>query len=162
MALMNKKDFQKERKVMKGFQALGVVTALMTITACSPRIDYRGKNPEPKELKQIHPGLHQEEVLNLIGSPTFETIYGAKKWFYVYKKTETTSFLDPKTIEKNTISISFNDQGIVEKVEDLDPATAQDIDPIRHKTKTVGEDRPFLQQVFSNFGRVARKESGKK
>ncbi len=137
------------------------VATLAILAACSPRIDYRGKAPEVKDLTKLQAGVHtSHDVLAAIGSPTFESSYGPKTWFYVHKRTETTSFFKPNIAEKNTIAITFNEKGIVEKIEDMDPEM-QDITPITHTTPTVGQDRTVLQQVFSNFGRVARKTEKK-
>ncbi|HBN23210.1 MAG TPA: outer membrane protein assembly factor BamE [Holosporales bacterium] len=137
------------------------VATLALLAACSPRVDYRGKAPEVRDLTQIQAGVHtSHDVLAAIGSPTFESTYGPKTWFYIHKKTETTSFFKPNIIEKNTIAITFNDKGVVERLEDMDPEM-QEIDPITHTTPTVGADRTMLQQVFSNFGRVARKPEKK-
>lgn len=143
------------------FSLIVGTSVLALLTACSPRVDYRGKVPEAKDLSKIQQGTStQNDVLSTIGSPTFESTYGPKKWFYVYKKTETQSFFTADVVDKNTLVIEFNDQGVVSKVEDLDPET-HNIDPLTHKTPTVGSDRTVLQQVFSNFGRVAKKSDKK-
>ena len=137
------------------------LVTLTLLTACSPRIDYRGKSPEVKDISKIVPGKSNKfDVLSAIGSPTFESNYGPKTWFYVHKKTETTSFFKPNIMEKNTIAVTFNTLDVVEKVEDLDP-DMQDINPVSHTTPTVGSDRTVLQQVFSNFGRKAKKSEPK-
>lgn len=137
------------------------LATLALLAACSPRVDYRGKAPEVKDLTKIQPRVHTtHDVLATIGSPTFESTYGPKTWFYVHKKTETTSFFKPDIIDKNTIAITFDDKDVVAKMEDMDPEM-QDIDPLTHTTPTVGADRTMLQQVFSNFGRVARKSETK-
>jgi len=137
------------------------LATLALLAACSPRVDYRGKAPEVKDMTQLKAGVHTtHDILGAIGSPTFESSYGPKTWFYVHKRTETTAFFKPSIIEKNTIAITFNDQDMIEKIEDMDPEM-QDINPLTHTTPTVGEDRTMLQQVFSNFGRVARKTEKK-
>lgn len=144
--------------ITRAFLSLAAVSVL---AACSPRVDYRGKAPEVKDLTKIQTGVHtSHDVLSLIGSPTFESTYGPKTWFYVHKKTETTSFFKPNIAEKNTIAIAFNDRDVVVNIEDMDP-DMQEIDPLGHTTPTVGADRTILQQVFSNFGRVARKSEKK-
>lgn len=140
---------------------LVALATFATLTACSPRIDYRGKAPETKDLAKIKVGVYtQNNVLQAIGSPTFESSYGPKTWFYVHKKTSTKAFLTPDILEKNTISITFNDKGIVQRIEDMDP-NERDINPLSYATPTVGQDRTMLQQVFSNFGKVAKKSEAK-
>ena len=135
--------------------------AFALLSACSPHVDYRGKSPEFKDLSKVQTGVSTTyDVLSAIGSPTFESTYGPKTWFYVHKKTETRSFFTPNIIEKNTIAVTFNSKDVVEKIEDMDPEM-QDINPVSHTTPTVGSDRTVLQQVFSNFGRTAKKTDKK-
>lgn len=147
---------------------MNLVTRLFTLTAlgifvsgCAPRIDYRGKLPEELEVKKIIPGkTSQMEVATLIGSPTLESSYGSQEWLYIYKKEETKSFLKPDVTEDSLLRINFNPAGIVTKVTKEDPNFAE-IDPVKYKTESVGQDTPMLQQIFSNFGRLARKKEPK-
>jgi outer membrane protein assembly factor BamE (lipoprotein component of BamABCDE complex) len=143
---------------MASFRILLSSCVMLVLAACTPHIDYRGKTPEPADVKKIRIGTdYKEDVLRHIGSPTFETIYGDSTWYYVYRKTETTSFFTPEIIEKNILKVSFDPSGRVATIEDIDPEGV-DIDPITHKTKTVGSDPSLMRQVFGNFGRLARKD----
>lgn len=131
------------------------------LVGCSSNIEYRGKLPESEQLAKIKVGQHREEdVISLIGSPTNTSLYGPKKWYYIHKKTEKTSFFEEKVLEEKMIIVSFNDNGIVNDVVEVTP-DGKVIDPIRHKTPTLGEDRPILQQIFSNFGRFAKRAEKK-
>ncbi len=162
MAFMDLKDILEDFMPMKQtLKFLIPLTTLALLTACSPRVDYRGKAPEIKDISKIQPKVSTTyDVLAAIGSPTFESTYGPKTWFYIHKKTETMSFFKPNITEKNTIAVTFNYKGIVQKVEDMDPEM-QEINPVAHTTPTVGADRTILQQVFSNFGRTAKKTDKK-
>jgi outer membrane protein assembly factor BamE (lipoprotein component of BamABCDE complex) len=126
------------------------------LVGCASTIDYRGKAPDPDQLAKLKIGQSEEEVLTLIGSPTNTSLYGPQKWYYIYKKTAKTSFFDPTTLEEKIIVITFNDQGVVTHITQTTP-NGQVINPIRHKTPTVGEEQTILQQVFGNFGRHAKK-----
>ncbi len=128
----------------------------MGLSGCSKRVHYRGKAPDLKIIHALNIGTStQSDVLKAIGSPTFETQYGPKTWFYVSKKLENFAFLPPKIIEKQTISITFDSGGIVTKIEDHDPHM-KDINPVQNRTPDAVAERPLLQQVFANFGRIAK------
>lgn len=131
--------------------------ALTMLTGCSNRIHYRGKAPDLEALATIQPGQStKEDVLNIIGSPTFETQFGPKVWYYVSKREEAKAFLPPEVTDKQTIAISFSDNEVVTKVEDLDPELP-DIIPAKNKTSSAVPEKPLLKQVFANFGRIAKK-----
>jgi outer membrane protein assembly factor BamE (lipoprotein component of BamABCDE complex) len=133
----------------------------LLLTGCAATIDYRGKQPEPEQLAKVKIGQNEEEVFSLIGSPTSTSLYGPKKWYYVYKKTAKTAFFEPNALEEQLVIISFNDQGKVAEVIVQSP-DGTSIDPISYQTPTIGQDRPFLQQIFSNFGRYAKSADSKK
>jgi outer membrane protein assembly factor BamE (lipoprotein component of BamABCDE complex) len=132
------------------------------LAGCSATIDYRGKIPEPEQIAKLNIGQSEEEVITLIGSPTNTSLYGPQNWYYIYKKTARTSFFDPTTLEERILIITFDDHGKVTNITETTP-DGQVINPISYKTPTAGQDQTFLQQVFGNFGRHAKKaEPGKK
>ena len=139
-----------------------VFTSVLHLTGCSNRIDYRGKAPDLKALETIKAGSStKQDVLNTIGSPSFETQYGPKVWYYVSKKEESKAFFPPKVTERQTIAISFSNSGLVTKVEDLDPFQ-KEIIPVKDKTKSAVPEKPLIKQIFANFGKIAKKDDKKK
>jgi len=135
---------------------------LLILCGCSATIDYRGKQPELADVEKIKINQHnQEDVLSIIGSPTSTNLYGPTKWYYLFKRTESTSFFDPKIIQEQIVTISFSDKGNV-----TDIKTSQDvekkIDTVTQQTPTQGSNTTILQQVFGNFGRHAKKADSDK
>lgn len=133
------------------------LTLVAILSGCSPTIDHRGKLPEADQLKEIK--IKQstaEDVLRLIGSPTSTTQYGQKKWFYIYRKTSRTAFLNPDVVEENMVTIVFDAQDHVIDVIEKKP-NGQDISHTSYRTPTYGHDRPILNKVFGNFGKTAKK-----
>ena len=144
--------------MVKVFQTLILAVFLV---GCTATVDYRGKCPEPEQLAKLKIGQSEEEVITLIGSPTNTSLYGERKWYYIFKKTAKTSFFDPTTLEEKIVVITFNDQGTVTNITETTP-DGRVISPLKHKTPTVGEDQTILQQVFSNFGRNVKKAESKR
>lgn len=135
---------------------------ILGLGGCSSTIDHRGKLPDPDQLKQLQVKTHtSEDVLRLIGSPTSASNFGEKKWFYIYRKTETKAFLPPNTVEEKMVVISFDDQDRVSKIIEKKP-DGQVINHTSYRTPTFGHDRPILQKVFGNFGRNAKNADPKK
>ncbi len=126
-------------------------------TGCVKRVDYRGKAPDPKAVATLKAGQStQEDVLNTIGSPSFETQYGPKVWYYVAKREEQKAFFTPETTNHETLAVSFNANGIVTKIEDLDPDQPKII-PVEDVTPGAVPEKPLVKQIFANFGRIAKR-----
>lgn len=135
---------------------VSMIAVCILASGCVKRVHYRGKAPDLEVLSTLKTGQStKNDVLNSLGSPTFETQYGEKIWFYVSKKVEHKAFLPPEETEKQTIALSFNKSGVLTKIEDLDP-DLPDIVPVKNRTPSAIEERPLVKQIFANFGRIAK------
>lgn len=138
---------------------LSVVTVL---SACTARIDQRGKTPEKDKLAQVQPGIHtKEDVMRLIGSPTNTGTFNDDIWIYFHKVTETVSFFEPKVIEQDMYIMSFNEVGIVQEIQHTD-GQGKIVEPVKRLTLPAGKDTTFLQKIFGNFGRQSKKDKKEK
>ncbi len=132
------------------------------LTGCSPRIDHRGKLPEPEVLAQVQTGVHEkEDVQRLLGSPSSVPAFDNNVWLYVSKVTEKVSFFDPKTISQKTVRVVFNEAGKVASIDEID-GEQRVISPSSRITPSYERERSFLQSIFGSYGRQARKEADKK
>lgn len=138
------------------------ITSVLVVGGCSPRIDHRGKRPDPEVLAQIQVNVHEkEDVQRLLGSPSSLSTFDDNVWLYVSKVTEKVSFFDPKTLSQKTVRIAFTEAGKVSKIDEIDGAQ-RSINPSSRVTPTYERDRSFLQSVFGSYGRQARKEADQK
>ena len=71
------------------------------ITGCSPTIESRGFNAENVQFSQIKPGIQtKRQVQELLGSPSTIPSFDQDTWYYVSKKTSTTSFFTPEVLDQ--------------------------------------------------------------
>ncbi|MFN7709614.1 MAG: outer membrane protein assembly factor BamE [Holosporales bacterium] len=132
------------------------LTVVGTLSACAPRVAIHGHMPEPEQISALQPGQQsKEDVLRLLGSPCSATPLDEKEWIYFHKKTETTAFMHPTTVEQQLLCLQFDEKGILQNI-DVKDGRGQQIAPQARRTPTHGEDRPFLQRIFGNFGRHAK------
>lgn len=138
-------------------KTLSLIVCIALTAGCVKRVYYRGKAPDPEALATIQIDKStKEDVLQAIGSPSFETQFGPKVWYYVSKKEERKAFFDPEMTEKHTIAISFTSQGVVKTIDDLDPDQPA-IVPVEDVTPSAVPEKPLVKQIFANFGRIAKK-----
>ncbi|MCX7338863.1 MAG: outer membrane protein assembly factor BamE [Alphaproteobacteria bacterium] len=135
-------------------------------SGCTPTIDSRGYNPETLDLNKIQLGVDTKETIQeKFGSPsttsTFPDSNQRQSWYYVSKKTSTTSFHTPQTLEQQTIVIAFDPKDIVREVKKIDGENTN-IEPNQKKTETTGYESNVLRDVFGNFGKYSTRDPNAK
>lgn len=135
-----------------------VLLCVVGLSACTPRITQRGKVPDQEKVELIRPGLSsKQDVLRALGSPSSLSAFDDKVWLYIHRKTEKTSFFDPKVLEKGILKIHFSPAGVVEEIHELD-GEGHDIAPVRRITPSATNTQSWTQQIFGNFGRQRNKK----
>ncbi len=137
--------------------AAAQVLVLCSVAACSPTVDYRGRLPDDIDTSKIKPALHnKDDVARILGSPSTVSAFDSNTWYYLTSTTETISFLDPTTVAKDIIALSFNENGVLKEIKQLSPDDARPVSVVNRSTSTSGQSTTVLQQVFGNFGRIAK------
>ncbi len=135
----------------------------MAGAACTPIIHKGGYNHENFDFSQIIPGKDTtDSVMGKLGSPSSKNVFpvdprkGGSEWFYISKKTQTTSFFKPETLDQQTIIIAFDAQDKVVSVKKL-VGEAQ-IAISKDKTESTGYETSAIRDIFGNFGRYSGKK----
>lgn len=137
-----------------------LVTVLSS--GCAPTIDSRGFNAENVQFNQIKPGVqNKQQVQELLGSPSTISSFNQSTWYYVSKKTSTTSFFTPEVLDQQVTVISFDNKDIVNFIKTYTGEEAKNVKPIARKTETTGYETGVFREVFSNFGRMSSKKPTK-
>jgi outer membrane protein assembly factor BamE (lipoprotein component of BamABCDE complex) len=129
-------------------------------TACEPIIDNRGYFFHDEVIAKIKPNKSTEEkVLEILGSPTIARHILIKNkphklWYYISKKTETTSFFRPKMIEEDVLRILFNAQNVVVEKDFRKNVKYKDIEADSEQTPTTGYEESVSSGFFDTFERM--------
>lgn len=133
--------------------ALALVFTGILTAGCTPTVAVRGNIVEDYRLAEVQPGVHtRSDVMRLLGSPTTEGTFDPNTWYYLGQKTEKRGILDPEVIEEKIVVVEFDDMGVVQTVNNVDP-NRQNIPYVREKTQTSGNEMTALQQMMGNLGR---------
>lgn len=142
------------------FTRLFGTTALiaLTLVGCSPRIDQHGKVLEMNVVKQLEPQKqNKDDVLKLLGTPISTDMFDPNIWFYHSKRTSTTSFFLPETLEQETLVIRFNNAGYIEAIKFTDEAK-DEMTVIQRETEAIEPEESILEQIFGSFSRFNERE----
>lgn len=127
---------------------------LVFILASCTTIVNRGHLKEDEEIARIQVGVtNQSEVLKELGSPSSESSFGPKTWYYVSSIRQNRPILEPKIIDEHTVEIAFDAQGVVTSVKQYSLADAKNFQIAKRYTPTEGQQLGFFEQIFANLGR---------
>lgn len=147
------KTRQKIMKNMKNTHTALIAAALLTVTACTPTTATRGNLVEDFRLSEITPGVStRTNVLKSLGSPTTTAPFDDNVWYYLGQKTEKRGIFDPEVVDERIIVVAFNEEGIVDVIEELDTDRTE-VPRVRRKTPTGGNDITVMEQILGNMGR---------
>ncbi|MBP9752696.1 MAG: outer membrane protein assembly factor BamE [Proteobacteria bacterium] len=138
--------------------------AVLCISACEPVIDSRGYNPDKMDITKIKVNkTTKEDVRSCLGSPSvIGDIESGTVWYYIAKKTETTSFFKPKILEEDVLKITFNNKGIVQKIIKMDKLDGVDLEADKTRTSSTGYEESVATSLFDDFNRMFGQPKKKK
>lgn len=128
------------------------ITAL-SLAACTPTHNVHGNLIADYQLEDIQAGVDgRSDILRKLGSPTTRAPFDDNVWYYLGQETEKKGVFDPEVVNERVVVVFFNNDGIVEKIEDVD-TDRMDIPYSRDKTKTSGNEITVMQQFIGNLGK---------
>ncbi len=126
---------------------------LAGLLACSPMIDQRGQRFAESDLAAIRPGVTtREEVMQLLGSPSTVAPFDPDTWLYV-RQTIARTATRREVEDQQVVVISFDDAGVVERVETRGLEQARVVEPVADRTPTLGNEQSVFRQLIQNIGR---------
>lgn len=133
------------------------VLALLGLGACTPTIDIHGEIPAPELLAQVKIGQSTEEqVQQLLGSPSSTTTWGNQVWHYIYERTETLSFFTPRVKDYREVTIVFDDSGKVSDIKQLGKKALKKVVMVPRETPTAGKELTAIEQLLGNVGKFSK------
>lgn len=125
----------------------------ISLSACTPTQATRGNIVEDFRMAELTPGVSSRtNVLKSLGSPTTKAPFDENVWYYIGQKTEKNGVFDPKVVEEKIVMATFDEEGILETLEEVD-SDRMDIPHVRRKTKTGGNDVTVMEQLLGNIGK---------
>jgi len=132
--------------------ALAALMAL-ALSACAETVIKRGHQFHDNDLKQIQPGMSQEQVKTSLGTPTTTATIGSGTAYYYISSIEgQTSFFAPTVKDRQVVAIYFTQLGAVDKVAQYGLKDGKVFDYIKRETPSHARDEGILKALFRNLG----------
>lgn len=147
---------------LRGFWPGAAAVAALLVGACQPIIHTDGQVIDEQKVAAVQPGVQTEsDIEELLGTPSSTSVYGAKTWLYISKRTSRFAFFDPDVLEQNVTEIRFTDAGVVSEVRQYGLGEAQDVAPVARVTPTEGKTLTILDQMIGNLNRYGAGAGGR-
>jgi outer membrane protein assembly factor BamE (lipoprotein component of BamABCDE complex) len=132
----------------------GGMIGSLTLGACVPQVSNHGYRLDEASLAQITPGrTTRDEVLQLLGSPSALTTFDSSAWYYVSQRSERMSFYQDQVVNRDVVSITFDELGTVAQVNRHGLEQAHEVSLVDRETPTAGSELSALEQFIGNIGR---------
>lgn len=131
-----------------------VLVASSALSACSEQITKHGHMFRESDLAQITPGMGQEQVKLVLGTPTTTSSYATGSAYYYISSTETqASFMKPTEVDRQVMAIYFTPTATVERVANYGMKDGKVFDFVSRTTPAPGgKDDSIIKQLFRNLG----------
>lgn len=133
---------------------LFVLMGVLLLSACAAILeDSHGYVPEQILIDDVKIGIDTKETVGrLLGRPGTEGIVDDRGWYYVKSDYETFLWRAPVEVNREVVSVSFSDVGVVQNVERFGLENGRVVVLSRRVTTANTQGVSFLRQLFSNLG----------
>jgi outer membrane protein assembly factor BamE (lipoprotein component of BamABCDE complex) len=131
-----------------------VASCALAASACSNSRSIRGYVFDAELADAIQAGVdNRQSVESTLGTPTVQGTFSNNTWYYISTTVKVRPVFWPEAKEHRVLAVGFNENGIVEKIENFDLSDMQNVNPVGGKTKTRGRNIGLFQQIFGSLGR---------
>jgi outer membrane protein assembly factor BamE (lipoprotein component of BamABCDE complex) len=130
--------------------------ALLAATGgCASIKDHRGYLADPTLIASVQPGVdNRQSVERTLGRPTFVSQFGDPAWYYIAVDTAQSPFGRPRARDEAVLRVNFDAAGNVVAVNRTGIEQVVRLSPDSDKTRTLGRERGFFEDLFGNIGSV--------
>jgi outer membrane protein assembly factor BamE (lipoprotein component of BamABCDE complex) len=133
----------------------GVLALSALLGGCITQTYQRGYLVPDGALEQIPLGASQEQVLIVLGTPSTVATISGEVFYYISQRTEQTSFLPQKEIDRRVIAVYFDKDRKVQRIANYGIKDGKVFDYISRTTPSGGEQQSimgFFVKVFKPSG----------
>jgi outer membrane protein assembly factor BamE (lipoprotein component of BamABCDE complex) len=130
-----------------------LAAAASSLGGCAETVIKHGHQFQDSDLKQVAPGMSQEQVKTALGTPTTTAAVGTGSAFYYISSIQTqTAFFSPQEKDRKVLAIYFTPLGSVDKVAQYGLKDGKVFDYVKQETPSHAKDEGILKALFRNLG----------
>ncbi len=126
----------------------------VALGGCATKEYYYGYSFPIHDRQYLH--IHKTtigEVRQLMGSPTTESNFGNKVYYYVSQQQTRVAFLAPKVEQQRVLALTFDSKGVLSEIKDYTLNDALYVQFDEGDTRLKGSETHPLEQIMGNIGK---------
>lgn len=132
-----------------------LLAGVVFLTSCAAVYQNHGYVPSEEELALIEVGHDTRETVEAtLGRPSSQGLLNDVGWFYVQSRWKHFGAMQPKEIDRQVVSITFAEDGVVENIERFGLENGQAVTISRRVTDSNIKGMGFLKQLLGNIGHL--------
>lgn len=132
-----------------------IALAALLASGCAANHQHKGAVIDPQLAAAIQPGVdNKDSVQKVMGTPTIAGIFTPNDWYYVSRDVNQIAFRNPHATKQTTLLVRFDPAGNVVSTQETGKELVMGVRPVHRSTPTLGRQRSFFQELFSNIGSV--------
>lgn len=136
-----------------------IVVCSLALLSCSHKETVHGHYVQDIDLEKIKIGQTTKmDARRILGTPSAADPFKDQDWYYIGQTNRKKIFQKPEILDRQITILSFNENNVLVKIQELDLDDSQDIDMASAKTRTAGKSPSFVQQFVGNFGRFKKQQ----
>lgn len=140
----------------KGLAAALILATSLTVSACGNGRAVRGYVFDTELADAILAGVdNRQSVHSTLGTPTLAATFNDNTWYYITTVVRIRPVFWPDAKFHRVMAVRFNEQGVVDDIENYDMSNMVAINPVDDTTPTKGKKLNMFQQIFGNVGRFS-------
>lgn len=131
---------------------------IVALAACSTEktnewfVSHNGNMPSNERIEQIGQGDSEEKVRQVLGAPSTIVSLDKNTWIYMSSDIKRVAFYAPEEVDRDILTIRFNDKGKVAEIERLNKTEGQEVKISQDATEAPGEELGFFRKYFGGVG----------
>ena len=131
---------------------------VLLLNACSTRkadewfVTHNGNMPSEERISQIAVGDSMGKVRSVLGSPSSVVSFDRNTWIYMSSDIKRVAFFAPEEINRDVLTIKFNDQDEVSEITRLGQEDGAKVKISKDATETLGQEPGFFRKYFGGVG----------
>lgn len=96
----------------------------------------------------------KESIIAKYGEPSMRATFDDNSWYYLANRDAARAFFKPQVTMQQVVVFQFDENGVVERVEDLNLSDSVKVSMVKDETPTRGKELTVWEQLLGNVGRL--------
>ena len=139
---------------MSTYKIFFLSIALLTLAACAKDtfVTNTGNMPSEDKIERLATGMPQEQVREILGSPSSVVSLDRNTWIYMSADIEQIAFMRPQETERRLLVVKFDDSGKVADIKHIDKSKGKELQVSEQETATPEQEQGFFRKYFGGVG----------